>query len=356
MIQTNGKKVFNQIKLKADALYLTCDYLMRYVTGMAPENGAVLVDKNGVTLFTDSRYIEAAEKLFAGTEVTPVLWNKRTPADILKEYKIVAVSFKETKHAEFLELEKIGVKLVEADSTIFPLMETKNEWELANIQKACEIAEDAFNELLPEIKEGMTETEVAALLEYKMRKLGAQGLSFDTIVAFGAHAAVPHHETGETKLQYGDEILIDFGCKVNGYCSDITRTFLFGDDGKHEEFKKAYKCVLEAHLLAQQKIVAGMTGKEADAVAREYLKACGYGELFTHSLGHGIGLNVHERPSISPKGEAALCDGMVFSDEPGVYKAGEYGIRIEDTVTLINGKIKSFMSKTEKSLVILNRK
>lgn len=353
MIQTNGKKVFNQIKLKADALYLTCDYLMRYVTGMAPENGAVLVDKNGVTLFTDSRYIEAAEKLFQGTEVTPVLWNKRTAADILKDYKIVAVSFKETKHAEFLELEKIGVKLVEADSSIFPLMETKNEWELSCIQKACEIAEDAFNELLPEIKEGMTETEVAALLEYKMRKLGAQGLSFETIVAFGAHAAVPHHETGETKLQFGDEILIDFGCRVNGYCSDITRTFLFGDDGKHEEFKKAYQCVLDAHLLAQQKIVSGMTGKEADAVAREYLKACGYGELFTHSLGHGIGLNVHERPSISPKGETALCDGMVFSDEPGVYKAGEYGIRIEDTVTLKDGKVKSFMGRTQKTLLIL---
>ena len=353
MIQTNGKKIFNQIKLKADALYLTCDYLMRYVTGFAPENGGVLVDKNGVTLFTDSRYIEAAEKLFQGTEVTPVLWNKRTAADILKEYKIVAVSFKETKHTDFLELEKIGVKLVEADSTIFPLMETKNEWELSCIQKACEIAEDAFNELLPEIKEGMTETEVAALLEYKMRKLGAQGLAFETIVAFGAHAAVPHHETGATKLCFGDEILIDFGCRVNGYCSDITRTFLFGDDGKHEEFKEAYQCVLQAHLLAQQKIVAGMTGKEADAVAREYLKACGYGELFTHSLGHGIGLNVHERPFVSPKGDTELCNGMVFSDEPGVYKMGEYGIRIEDTVTLKDGKVKSFMGKTKKELLIL---
>nr|MBR6778022.1 aminopeptidase P family protein [Clostridia bacterium] len=197
MIQTNGKKVFDQIKLKADALYVTCDYLMRYVTGFAPENGAVLVDKNGVTLFTDSRYIEAAEKLFKGTEVTPVLWGKRKAADILKDYKIVAISFNETKHSDFLELEKIGVKLVEADSMIYPLMETKNEWELSCIEKACEIAENAFNELLPEIKEGMTETEVAALLEYKMRKLGAQGLSFETIVAFGAHAAVPHHETGD---------------------------------------------------------------------------------------------------------------------------------------------------------------
>ena len=353
MIQTNGKKVFNQIKLKAEALFVTCEYLMQYVTGFGPENGAVLVDKNGVTLFTDSRYIEAAEKLFAGTEVTPVLWAGRKVADILKDYKIVAVSFDETTHSDFLKLEKIGVKLVEADSTLFPLMETKNEWELSCIQKACEIAEDAFNALLPEIKEGMTETEVAALLEYNMRKLGAQGTSFPTIVAFGPHAAVPHHETGETKLQFGDEILIDFGCKINGHCSDITRTFLFGDDGKHEEFKKAYDAVLTAHELVKEKLVSGMTGIEADAIARDYLKACGYGELFTHSLGHGIGLNVHERPSISPKGEQPLCDGMVFSDEPGVYKAGEYGIRIEDTVTLQNGKVKSFMSKTDRKLIIL---
>ena len=304
-------------------------------------------------LFTDSRYIEAAEKMFAGTEVTPVLWGKRRVADILKDYKIVAVSFNETKHTDFLALEKIGVKLVEADSTLFPLMETKNEWELSCIEKACEIAELAFNDLLPEIKEGMTETEVAALLEYKMRKFGAQKPSFDTIVAFGAHAAVPHHETGETKLKFGDEILIDFGCKVNGYCSDITRTFLFGDDGKHEEFKKAYACVLEAHNLVQEKLVSGMTGIEADAIARNHLTACGYGELFTHSLGHGIGLNVHERPSLSPKGEQTLCDGMVFSDEPGVYKVGEYGIRIEDTVTLKDGKVKSFMGRTQKTLLIL---
>ena len=353
MIQTNGKKVFNQIKLKAEALFVTCEYLMQYITGFGPENGAVLVDKNGVTLFTDSRYIEAAEKLFAGTEVTPVLWGGRKIADILKEYKIVAVSFDETKHSDFLRLEKIGVKLVEADSTLFPLMETKNEWELACIQKACEIAEDAFNELLPEIKEDMTETEVAALLEYKMRKLGAQGPSFSTIVAFGPHAAVPHHETGNTKLKFGDEILIDFGCKVNGYCSDITRTFLFGDDGKHEEFKKAYEAVLTAHELVKENLVSGMTGVEADAIARNHLKACGYGDLFTHSLGHGIGLNVHERPSLSPKGEQPLCDNMVFSDEPGVYKVGEYGIRIEDTVTLQNGKVKSFMSKTDRNLIIL---
>ncbi|MBQ7323728.1 MAG: aminopeptidase P family protein [Clostridia bacterium] len=348
---TNGKKLFDL--LNVDAIFITCEYQMRYVTGFAAENGGVLVNKDGVTLYTDSRYIEAAEKLFQNSKVTPVLWGGKTWKDVLSGYQRVAISFAETSHADVLKLQEIGMELVNADEAFKKAMTVKNEWELSCIQKACEIAEDAFLALLPEIKEGMTETEVAALLEYNMRKLGAQGVSFDTIVAFGAHAAVPHHETGNTKLQFGDEVLIDFGCRVNGYCSDITRTFLFGDDGKHESFKKAYAAVLKAHTLVKEKLTAGMTGKEADAIARDYLKEQGYGELFTHSLGHGIGLNVHEFPGVSPRSESVLEDGMVFSDEPGVYVAGEYGIRIEDTVTLQNGKVVSFMKKTNRELVIL---
>ena len=351
MVRTNGKKI---LQLSGcEAVYTSCLYQLRYLTGLEPENGCAVVDETGVTLYTDMRYMEAAEKLLAGTDVKPVLYKQDELLKRLAAYQSVGISFDQTTHSEYLALEKAGANLKNIDEAYTKAMSVKNEWELENIAKACEIAEEAFNELLPEIKEGMTESEVAALLEYKMRKHGAQGLAFETIVAFGAHAAVPHHETGETKLCFGDEILIDFGCRVNGYCSDITRTFLFGDDGKHEEFKKAYAHVLKAHLLAQEQIKAGMTGKEADAVAREYLKTNGYGELFTHSLGHGIGLNVHEQPSVSPRGEQILENGMVFSDEPGVYKAGEYGIRIEDTVTLKEGKVVSFMSKTDKNLIIL---
>lgn len=351
MLFTNGKKI---LQLSGcEAVYTSCLYQLRYLTGIEPENGCAIVDETGVTLYTDMRYMEAAEKLLAGTDVTPVLYKQDKLKERLASYKSVGISFDQTTHSEYLALEKAGVKLENIDKAYAEAMSVKNEWELERIAKACEIAEDAFNLLLPEIKEGMTETEVAALLEYNMRKLGAQGLSFETIVAFGAHAAVPHHETGTTKLKFGDEILIDFGCKVDGYCSDCTRTFLFGDDGKHEEFKKAYASVLKAHELAKAKIASGMTGKEADAIARDSLKADGYDELFTHSLGHGIGLNVHEFPSVSPRGESKLVDGMVFSDEPGVYEAGKYGIRIEDTVTLKDGKVKSFMSKTDRNLLIL---
>ena len=248
MIQTNGKKVWQACG--CEAVYVACEYMMRYVTGFAPENGFVIVDKDGTTLFTDMRYIETAKKLFAGTDVTPVLYKQGEALKRLANYQNVGISFDQTSHAEYLTFENAGIKLVNVDETLSRLMEKKTDWELSRIEKACEIAEDAFLQLLPEIKEGMTEREVSALLEYKMKKLGAQGLSFETIVAFGAHASVPHYETGNTKLRFGDEILIDFGCKVDGYCSDITRTFLFGDDKKHEEFKRAYNHVLRAHELA----------------------------------------------------------------------------------------------------------
>ena len=350
-MQTNGKKILQASG--CEAVYTACEYMMRYITGFAAENGFVIVDKDGTTLYTDKRYIEAAEKLFEGTDVTPVLYKQGDTLNRLVTYQSVGISFNQTSHSEFLTLEKAGVKAVNIDETFSKAMAIKNEWELSCIAKACEIAEDAFNLLLPQIKEGMTETEVAALLEYNMRKLGAQGLSFPTIAAFGAHASVPHYETGDTKLKFGDEILLDFGCRVDGYCSDITRTLLFGDDGKHEDFKKAYAAVLGAHNLVKEKLTAGMTGKEADKIARDYLTEKGYGHLFTHSLGHGIGLNVHEYPSVSPRGEMQLENGMVFSDEPGVYEAGEYGIRIEDTVTLKDGKVHSFMSKTDRNLIIL---
>lgn len=351
MIVTNGKKVLESCQ--TEAVYAASLTLLRYLTGLDPENGCVIVDKTGTTLYTDMRYMEAAEKILKGTDVTPVLYKQKDVLERLAGYASVGVSFNEMQHIEYVTLEKAGAKLENVDDKIAPLMSVKNEWELANIQTACEIAEDAFLMTLPEIKEGMTETAVAALLEYNMRKLGAQGLSFPTIVAFGAHAAVPHHETGLATLSFGDEILIDFGCKVNGYCSDITRTFLFGDDGKHDAFKKAYQAVLTAHNLVKEKLTSGMTGVEADAIAREYLKEQGYGEYFTHSLGHGIGLNVHEAPYVSIRGQNVLVDGMVFSDEPGVYFAGEFGIRIEDTIVLENGKVKSFMSKTDKNLIIL---
>lgn len=352
MDKNNAQRVFERVN--AEAIFTSCNYLERYLTGFLIEDGFVVVDKNGTTMYTDSRYMESARKFFAGTGISVAeIGGENKPEFLLKKYARIAVPYAETNVTEYERLLSLGVELSDATPAFREAMTVKNEREIAAIQKACTIAENGLLKLLPEIKEGMTETEVAALLEYNMRTFGAYSTSFDTIVAFGANASVPHHETGNTTLRFGDEILIDFGCKVDGYCSDITRTFLFGDDGKHGEFKRIYQEVLTAHCKVIDEFKAGMTGKDGDGIARSYLESKGLAKYFTHSLGHGIGLNIHEEPRISSRSEQPITDGMVFSDEPGVYLEGELGIRIEDSVRMENGSVKSFMFKTDKNLIII---
>ena len=354
--EPQGKRVYGQIRetTGADALFVCDETYKKYVSAFFTEGGYALADESGVTLFTDARYSEAAEKELTPFGVRVAQLGKETrPQEFLKRYKKVALPFSEISYADFLNLKESGAEFVDATETLRKCAEIKTESEIAAIRQACGIAEDALIKTLPQLKEGMKEREAAAVLEYEMRALGADGTSFDTIVAFGAGAAVPHHETGDTALKFGDEILIDFGCKVQGYCSDMTRTFLFGDDKKHGDFKKAYACVLAAHEKVLNELKAGMTGGEADAIARNYLEERGYGSYFTHSLGHGIGLKIHEFPSLRKGNAEPLLGGMVFSDEPGVYLAGEYGIRIEDTVTLAGGRAETLMKKVSKQLTVL---
>ena len=351
MLQAEKRKIYREAG--ADALFLEADHLRRYFTGFYSTDGYVVLTDEKCLFFADPRYFEAAEKALKGSDVTVVAGAYKEAIEAVKDCKTLGVPFPLVTLSSAEALREKGFMLVDCMPALKNAMEVKTERELSLIQKACDIAEDALLLLLPELKEGMTENETAALLEYNMRKLGASGVSFDTIVAFGANSSVPHHETGETKLKFGDIVLIDFGCKVEGYCSDCTRTFLFGDDGKHEQFKKAYEEVLKAHELVKETVKAGMTGREADEIARGSLRQAGLDKLFTHSLGHGIGLQIHEYPTLSPRGEEVLSDGMVFSDEPGVYLAGEYGVRIEDSCYMRDGGVRSFMRKTERNLVIL---
>ncbi len=346
---TNAQKIFNAVG--AQAVLTEQADLRQYLTGISTTFGYVLSDKNGNTFYTDSRYLEAATAALDGTDIK-VKQFQSPLADLLKGYKEVAIPLSRTSYPEYERLEDLGLKIVDSEKAFIGAMSIKQQYELDLIKKACNVTDDAFNALLGRIKEGMSENEVAAELEYLMRKLGASGTSFDTIVAFGKNSSVPHHETGETKLKYGDIILIDFGCKVSGYCSDCTRTFLFGNDNKHGDFIKTYDHVLKAHMLVKEKVTDSMTGREADAVARDYLKNYGLDKYFTHSLGHGIGVNIHEYPYLSPKGENLLKNGMVFSDEPGVYFEGDFGIRIEDTVTLKDGKVIS-LTNSNKNLTVI---
>ena len=337
----------------ADALFLEQDFLRRYVTGFYSTDGYVVYDGETCTFVADARYFEAAQNALAGSFVAVKEGTYAAAMELVRGKKTLGVPFPYISRTASDRLEGEGFALVDCMPALRTVMKVKSEAEIALIGQACDIAEEGLLATLPRLKEGMTERELAAVLEYEMRMRGAEGVSFETIVAFGAGSSVPHHETGDTKLRFGDVVLIDYGCKKGGYCSDCTRTFLFGDDGKHEEFKKHYALVLEAHELAKARIVAGMTGKEADEVARGFFRKHGLDGAFAHSLGHGIGLQIHEYPVLAPRGEETLSDGMVFSDEPGLYFEGKYGIRIEDSVYLKEGRVVSFMKKTSRELIIL---
>lgn len=324
-----------------------------YYTGFSSTAGYVILFEGRKIFAVDNRYFHAAEQRLKpkGIEVVSC-------GDYSELIKFVVengigelgVDFKLTTLSQSEELSALNVKLIDVSSDIEREMSIKRADELDNIRIACGIAEKAFSELLGSIKEGVTEAQLAAELEFNFKKYGASDKSFDTIVAFGENAAVPHHETGADKLKRNQCVLIDFGCLYNGYCSDMTRTLFFGTPDA--EFSAAYNDVLDAHLAALNGIKAGMAGIEADAIARNVLQKAGRGDYFTHSLGHGIGVNIHEFPWISPRGAAKLENGMVFSDEPGVYYNGKFGIRIEDTCYMEGGKVKSMMTLT-KQLICL---
>ncbi len=349
MLTNNADKIYNSVGV--EAVLTERSDLRQYLTGVATSFGYVISDNLGTVFYTDARYLERAQSALNGSGINVKLF-KGSLEEILKNYKEIAVPLSSVTFREYKKLTDMGLKVADSDSAFISAMSVKQNYEKENIKKACEIAIKAFNKVLPIIKEGMTENEVAAELEYLMRKLGAEGTSFETIVAFGANSSIPHHETGQTKLKFGDIVLIDFGCKFGGYCSDCTRTFLYGEDRKHEEFKKVYVEVLNAHMIAKENFRDGITGKQADAFARDYLQGKKLAEYFTHSLGHGIGINIHEFPRLSPKSDDILKNGMVFSDEPGVYFEGKFGIRIEDTILLENGIAQS-LTDSDKNLIIL---
>lgn len=347
----NTKKVFREIK--ADAMLTASPDLRKYLTGFASSFGYVYTDAQESVFFTDPRYAEGARAALKNSFIAvEVAKSEETVLDYIKSKKIrtLAVPLERVTLPAMQALKKKKFKLADSAPALRRAMSVKSAEELALIQKACSVAETAYHELLGLLKEGMTENETAGLLEYLMRKHGAEDRSFETIAAFGKNSSVPHHAANETKLVKGMPVLLDFGCKIGGYCSDMTRTLLFGDN-KDGEFKKIYEKVYAAHVIAAENIREGMTGSQADALARDSLKECGLDKFFTHSLGHGIGVNIHEDPRLSSSSREVLEKNMVFSIEPGVYFEGKFGIRIEDSVFL-DEKVKSFM-KTDKRLLVL---
>lgn len=335
------------------ALLITDKNTRKYFTNVNLSEGIVIITKNQTVCFTDARYFFAAkEKLESAGVIPKLLIGLEGVKDYLTEFGVedLLIDFTKETVADYEKYKELGFNVKDGFDIIKSLRSVKSIEELDSIRKACEIAQKAYHVAINEVKKGITETELKDKLESLMFQYGAEGVSFETIVAFGANSAVPHHQTGETVLRDNMVVLVDMGCTVNGYCSDITRTAFFGKPD--EKFLDCYQAVLTANQIAINNIRFGTSGKEADAYARDYLKEKELDKYFTHSLGHGIGLDVHEYLALSPKSSDTITNGMVFSIEPGVYFDGEFGIRIEDTVTLCEGKVKRLFTD-DKKLIIL---
>ena len=342
----------NKVKVLKKCFLLSDRTERRYFSGVDIAEGYMLIAGEKY-YFSDKRYFSALKEKLKNTDINPKVF---TSLSSIKEVidaigvKTLYIDYDATSLSEYKGYKTLGVKIKDGTESLKKNFAVKSGKEIKDIKKACEIAQKSFYNILPKIKPPITERELKDILENEMIRLGASGVSFDTIVAFRENSAVPHHETGDTLLKENSVILIDFGCKVNGYCSDVTRTIYYGNPDK--EFINNYNAVLTSNITAEEKITAGILGKEADAIARRVLEKEGLSEYFTHSLGHGVGLNIHEKPYLSIKSEDRLKNKNVFTVEPGVYFDGKYGIRIEDTVILEKGKVKRLFTDG-KELIIL---
>lgn len=358
----NGRKVFEEIKeagfdcalfLDENSQYYLCDF---YTT-----DGAVIVSGSETALLTDSRYIEAAEndkkngKL--SNDVMPYLFKKGLYADIADYFassgaKRVCLdpALISVKQLQTLQSRCEGIEFGYMSDICLKHRQVKTEAEVAKIRKAQSITDAAFSHILGFINEGRTELEVAAELEYFMRSHGASGLAFETIAVSGKNSSLPHGVPTEAKLTMNSFFTMDYGAKYSGYCSDMTRTVVLGK--ADEEMKRIYNTVLTAQSEAMKYIRAGVSGKEADKVARDVITDAGYGQYFGHSLGHSLGLEIHELPSASPKSDAILVAGNIVTVEPGIYIPGKYGVRIENMVLVTENGCEN-LTDSDRSLIEL---
>jgi len=338
----------------ADGILITSTYNRRYVSNFTGSAGAVLITGEKALFITDFRYVEQAQTQCTGFDIVQhkgaIL---QEVADQAKKNGVTKLAFEQdyTTFAEYKNLENVFKgELVPVSGIIEKLRLIKTSEEIKILKEAAKIADAAFTHILDFIKVGKTELEVSNELEFFMRKQGATSSSFDTIVASGKRSALPHGVATSKKIEAGDMITLDYGAYYNGYVSDMTRTIAVGNpDAK---LKEIYDIVLQAQLKGMEGIKPGMSGIQADALTRDYIKEKGYGEYFGHSTGHGIGLEVHEGPALSFRNDSILETGMVVTVEPGIYLPGVGGVRIEDD-TLITNDHNEALTHSTKELIIL---
>ncbi|AWX69206.1 aminopeptidase P family protein [[Mycoplasma] anseris] len=331
MIRTELEKIFSETKV--EAIIAESPQTRLWYSNVQTSDGYLVIEPNKAYLFVDGRYIEYVTKNAKNVEVKLLQKGSFTEFLVKKGYKKVAVEkdylnlqtfdyFKEVlPHAEFV---KIQAQLLRIH---------KDEEEIAKIQEACDISLQAFEELKKLLKVGMTELEASNKLGYLMRLFGAEKECFDSIIAFGENAAEPHHHPTSRKLQDGDIVKVDFGAQFEGWASDITRTFFFGQKPKSPELVKILDIVKEAQKQGRLAVKPGVSTQDIDKICRDYIEQQGYGQFFTHSTGHGVGIDVHELPGVGRGGAGVILEeGMVITVEPGIYVEGLGGARIEDTI------------------------
>ena len=338
-----------------DAMLVNSEPGEFYAVGFHGE-GNVVVTAEKCFYFTDSRYIEAAEHLIHGAEIamTDAGRNYRAMVQqVIDECHIERLGFEENylSVADFELWDKgLTASLAPAQKLVNSLRAAKDEEELALMRRAQEITDQAFSAMLKFIQPGQTEQEIAARLQYEMLCLGADKMSFDPIVASGPNGSKPHAIPSQRKVQKGDFITMDFGCKFGGYCSDMTRTIALGEPT--EEMKKVYHIVLEAQKAGIAAARAGIPGKDIDAAARKVIEEAGYGDYFGHGYGHSVGIEIHESPNANTREETLMPVGAAVSAEPGIYLPGKFGVRIED-VTVLTAEGCVDITKSPKELIIL---
>ncbi|MEG0597221.1 MAG: aminopeptidase P family protein [Oscillospiraceae bacterium] len=326
-----------------------------YAAGFHGE-GIAIVTADETYYFTDSRYIEAANKEIAGATIRMTDRNRNYKAmvnEVIEARGIKTLGFEEnymtvSQHEDFVPA--LHATLVPAGKLISALRAAKDEGEIELLIKAQRISEKAFDEILKFIKVGMTEKEVAAKLVYDMLRFGAEKMSFDPIVVTGPNGSLPHGIPGDRKIENGSFVTMDFGCMYGGYCSDMTRTIAVGEPT--DEMKTVYETVLKAQLAGIAVSKAGVPGIEIDGAARKVIEDAGYGDYFGHGYGHSVGIEIHESPNANTSDKTPMPVNAAVSAEPGIYLPGRFGVRIEDVVIMREGTAE-VITKAPKNLIIL---
>ena len=350
-------KIQEQFKEKnIDCFLVTSKENIFYLTGFTGDSGVLFIAPRKTLLITDYRFQgELISNINKGIDVCI------TKKGYIKELKTHRIAKRKSRigfegnsisYSLYWELRKKldWLKFKSLDSFVEDLRMMKTKEEIKKIRIACNILDEAFKATIPYIKEGVSETDISIELEYRMKKAGGEKPAFETIVASGYRSAIPHGVASSKKIKKGEFVTIDFGTIYQGYNSDITRTAFLGKPTKKD--KKIYETVYSAQKLAYESVKENMKTKDLDKIARDYISDSGFGEYFSHSLGHGVGLRVHEKPTISNKDKCYLKKGMVFTIEPGIYIPGYQGVRIEDTVALENCK-GELLTNSERELMVL---